>query len=134
VGVVPWIPLMDFDGPSEDLLEQCAEKIEHEAHPQEKADLLTVAQVLAGLKFPEPLLNQFFGGNQTMFESPVLQRLLAMRFHEVILDLLKDRFGTIPQDVRKLLGDIINEKKLRKLILFASKCSDLEAFREKLLS
>jgi hypothetical protein len=33
VGVIPWVPLMQFDGPPENLLKRCAEKIEREAHP-----------------------------------------------------------------------------------------------------
>ena len=101
VGVVPWVPLMQFDGPPEALLGRCAEKIEQEAHPKDRADLLAVTQVLGGLKFPEPLLTEYLGGEQLMFESPVLQRFVAGRFHEAILDLLKDRFGAVPRDVTK---------------------------------
>jgi hypothetical protein len=57
VGVAPWIPLMDFAGPTEALLERCADKIEREASPQNKADLLAVAQVMTGLRFPDPNWN-----------------------------------------------------------------------------
>jgi hypothetical protein len=46
VGAVPWVSLMQFDGPPEALLERCAEKIEREAHPKDRADLLAVSQVL----------------------------------------------------------------------------------------
>ena len=52
VGVTPWVPLMHFDGPPESLLERCAEKIEREAPPKDRADLLAVSQVLGELKFP----------------------------------------------------------------------------------
>jgi hypothetical protein len=46
---VPWVTLMQFDGPPEALLERCAEKIEREAsHARERADLLAVSQVLMG--------------------------------------------------------------------------------------
>jgi len=69
-----------------------------------------------------------------MIESPLLQRIIAGRVHDLILDALKDRFGSVPRDVRKLLGDIIDEKKLRKLNRLAIKCSDMETFREALLS
>jgi hypothetical protein len=60
VGVTPWVPLMDFARPPEALLERCAEKIEREAHPKDRADLLAVSQVLGGLKFPPALLMEFF--------------------------------------------------------------------------
>lgn len=64
VGVTPWVPLMDFTGPPETLLERCAEKIRHKAHPNDRADLLAVSQVLGGLKFPSALLMDFFAGDR----------------------------------------------------------------------
>jgi hypothetical protein len=134
VGVTPWIPLMQFDGPPETLLEQCAAKIEREAHPRDRADLLGVSQVLAELRFPNPELLTLFGGDQALIESPLLQRMLAKRSHEDILIILTDRFGTVPQDVANRLREIIDEKKLRKLLLLSAKCPDMEAFREALLS
>jgi len=69
-----------------------------------------------------------------MFESPVLQHFVAKRLHEAILDLLKDRFDTIPHNVTKPLREIIDEKKLRQLNLLAAKCPDLQTFREALVS
>jgi hypothetical protein len=69
-----------------------------------------------------------------MLESPLLQRMMAARTHDLILDVLKERFGTVPRDVSKLLREIINEKKLRQLNRTAIKCTDMETFREALLS
>jgi hypothetical protein len=69
-----------------------------------------------------------------MFESPVLQRWLAQRFHEAILDVLKDRFDTVPQKVIKPLRATLDEAKLRRQNVLAGKCPDLETFREALLS
>ena len=68
-----------------------------------------------------------------MFESPVLQRWVAQRLHEAVLDVLKDRFDSVPQKVAKPLREILDEKKLRQLIVLAGKCPDLETFREALL-
>ena len=134
VGVVPWVPLMHFDGPAEELLERCAEKIEREAHPKDRADLLAVSQVLSELRFPNPELLRLLGGGETMIESPLLKKMRAETIHELILDALKERFGTVPRDVNKLLREIIDEKKLRRINRVAIKCADLEAFREALLS
>jgi hypothetical protein len=134
VGVVPWVPLMQFDGPAEELLERCAEKIEREAHPKDRADLLAVSQVLSELRFPNPELLRLLGGQEAMIESPLLQRMMAARTHDLILDALKDRFGTVPRDVSKRLREIINEKKLRQLNRVANTCSDMEAFRAALLT
>ncbi len=68
-----------------------------------------------------------------MIESPVLQKMMAKRAREIILAILKDRFCSVPRNVVKLLDDILDEKKLTVLGVFAAKCSDLEAFREELL-
>lgn len=134
VGVTPWVPLMEFNGPSETLLERCADKIQREAHPKDRADLLAVSQVLGELIFPLPLLAEIFGGEQKMFESRLLQQCVAKRLHEAILALLKDRFGTVPRSVTKPLREILDEEKLQKFILLAAKCPDVGAFREALLS
>jgi hypothetical protein len=132
--VVPWVTLMDFSGPPETLLERCARKIEREAHPQDRANLLAVSQVLAPLRFPDPDLLNLLGGQQAMIESPLLQKMMADRSHQWILDILKDRFGTVPRNVTKHLGEIVDEEKLRQLHRFAARCPDLAAFREALLS
>jgi len=63
-GIVPWVPLMQFDGPPEPVLERCAERIEREAEPQQRTDLLVVAQVMAGMRFPGLDLLTIFGGQK----------------------------------------------------------------------
>jgi hypothetical protein len=60
--------------------------------------------------------------------------MMAGRSHDIILDVLKARFGTTPRDVTKRLREIIEEKKLRQLSRVAAVCPDLDAFREALLS
>ncbi len=134
VGAVPWATLMEFDGLPEALLERCAAKIEREAHHKDRADLLAVSQVLAELRFPNPELLKLLGGQEPMLESPLLQKMIAETRQGDILDLLKDRFGTVSSDVNKHLRAIIDEKKLRKLLLLAAKCPDLQAFRDVLLA
>jgi hypothetical protein len=134
VGVSPWVPLMQFAGPPETLLERCAEKIERDAHPKDRADLLAVSQVMTELRFPDPELLTFFGGLRTMIESPLLQKMRAETIQELTFDALKDRFGTVPRDVTRHLRALIDEKKLRQLNRLANKCPDLQAFREALLA
>ena len=129
VGVIPWVPLMQFDGPAQSLLERCADKIERVAPAKERADLLAVAQVLSGLRFPQLDLFQIFGGERTMIESPVLQKMMAQRSHDLILDVLKERFHLVPRDVAKQVRAIVDEKKLRQLNRVAVTCGDLDTFR-----
>jgi hypothetical protein len=133
-GGVPWVPLMQFDGPPEALLERCREKIEREAHPKDQATLKTVAQVLAQLKFPDPDLWSLLGGKAVMIESPLIQELQAEAVHDTILGFLKARFGPVPRDIRKLLRAVLDEKKLKKLTVAAARCADIAAFREALLT
>jgi len=44
VGVTPWTTLMHYDGPPEELIQRCADKIEQVPQPKERADLLAVAR------------------------------------------------------------------------------------------
>jgi hypothetical protein len=134
VGVVPWVPLMQFDGPPEALLERCAEKIERQAHPKDKADLRAVSQVLTELRFSNPDLVKMFGGSEPMIESPMLRKIAAESYQQGILDTLKARFGTVPRDLVKPLRDILDQKKLTALNGVAALCPDFQAFREALLS
>jgi hypothetical protein len=134
VGVVPWVPLMHFDGAPETLLERCAEKIEREAHPRDRANLLAVSQVLMGLRFPDPELSRLLGGQEPMIESPLLQKMRAETINKVTLKVLKARFGTVPRDVTRHLQAILDEEKLTDLGVLAAQCPDLQAFREALLS
>jgi hypothetical protein len=133
VGVVPWVPLMRFDGSAEVLLERCAAKIDREARPKDRADLRVVSQVLAKLRFPDPLLAIFEGG-KTMIESPLIQQWKAEAVHEMILEILRDHFKTVPRTVSKQLREIGDEKRLRKLVVLAANCADLQAFRAALES
>ena len=45
-----------------------------------------------------------------MIESPLVQQWKAEAVHEVILDILKDRFSTVPRDVSKLLAQSSRKK------------------------
>jgi hypothetical protein len=100
---------------------------------KDRADLLAVAQVLTELRFPNPEFLRLLGGQEPMIESPLLQRMMAEKYHEAIGEVLKARFDAVPVEVNRLLREILNEKKLKKLVGSAVKCPDLEAFRAALL-
>jgi hypothetical protein len=67
-----------------------------------------------------------------MIESPVIQALIAKRLRAAIKEVLKGRFGAVPKDVAQGLESILNEKELTKLNVFAARCPDIKAFRERL--
>ena len=79
-------------------------------------------------------MHNVFKGAQAMIESPLVQKWKAEAVHDIIIGLLKDRFGNVSLEVTKPLRTIIDEQKLDKLNRLAAKCSDIEAFRRGLSS
>lgn len=131
-GLVPWIPLTQFDGPPEPIFQQCRAIIEEKAQPDEHDNLLAVAQVLASLRYNDPGLLAIFGGKEAMIESPVLMEVLAERVHRLVLGLLEKRLGTVPSDIAAAVRTIRDEDRLDQLNYLAAECNDLEAFRQQL--
>jgi hypothetical protein len=69
-----------------------------------------------------------------MIAPPLLQKILAQNHHKFLKTVLKARFGSVPADVARLLGDILDERKLTKLTRLAAKCSTMDKFRDALLA
>lgn len=138
VGLVPWIPLTQFDGPPELLIRQCREQIDQMARPEEHANLLAVTQVMTRLRYNDPAVLSLLGGSQAMIESPLIQELMAQKYqetmHEAIVQNLETRFGTVPPEVAVTVRSVLDEQQLRELHRFAVVCPDLEAFRARVTS
>ena len=132
VGLIPWVPLTQFDGPPEAILQQCRERIDRQAPPNEHDNLLSVTQVMAWLRYNDPQLLTIIGGRQTMIESTLIQGLLAERSHKHILRLLTKRFGFVPVDVKAAVEKVQEEDRLDEVVDWAVSCPDLEAFRARL--
>jgi hypothetical protein len=134
VGLIPWVPLTEFEGPPETMLQQCREHVEQQAAASEQANLLAVTQVLTRLRYNNPQLLTILGGSRIMIESPLIQEIVARTKQEAIMLFLEGRFGSVPVDVAMQLKGILDEEKLRDLVQYAARCSDLEAFRTHLQS
>jgi hypothetical protein len=71
-----------------------------------------------------------------MIESPLIQELrqefMAEQRHKDIVDVLEERFGSVPQDIITALGAIQDAERLGQLLRWAVRCPDLEAFRQRL--
>jgi predicted transposase YdaD len=134
VGLIPWVPLTQFDGPPEPVLQQCRQRIDQQAPAEERANLLAVTQVLTRLRYNEPNLLTIFGGSRAMIESPLIQELLAERMHKAIGRVLTERFGTVLPEIGPALRAIQDETKLDELLGWAVRCPDLDAFRTRLFS
>jgi hypothetical protein len=132
LGIVPWVPLAHFDGPPEPVLQQVRQRIDQQAPPDERANLLAVTQVLTRLRYNDPQVLSLLGGSQIMIESPLIQELMAQRMHKDILRVLAARFGPVPPEIVAALQAIVDETKLDALVEWAATCPDLEAFRTRL--
>jgi predicted transposase YdaD len=138
VGLIPWVPLTQFDGPPEPVLQQCRQRIDQQAPADERANLLAVAQVLTRLRYNDLGLLAIFGGSQAMIESPLIDEIVNKAKCEArrasILDFLAGRFGPVPPEVAAALQAIEDEARLRGLAGWAGQCPDLDAFRARLSS
>jgi hypothetical protein len=140
VGLVPWVPLAQFDGPPGPIVRQCRARIDRDAPPREHENLLAVTQVLAGLRYNDPRLFEILGGRNAMIESPVLQELKEEWTREAARDtVIKDlvtvlvtRFGAKAEAIEAELTGIEEEARLRELVKHAIKCRSLSAFRKQL--
>lgn len=132
VGIIPWVPLGQYEGSPRDLLQRCRDRIDREARHNEHRNLLAVTQVLTKLRFPDPQLLALFGGRQIMIESPLIDELMAERTQQAILLFLEGRFGEVPERLSARLKSIGKMKKLDALVRIAAQCSDLKSFEAQL--
>jgi hypothetical protein len=134
VGLLPWVPLAQFEGPPEPIFQECRARIDRDAPSDEHENLLAVTQILAGMRYNDPRLFQILGGREAMIESPVLQEFLAEGQRKSIVVFLAERFGPAANAVEPVLNSITNGKKLNELTRLAAKCPDLETFTREISS
>jgi hypothetical protein len=132
VGLVPWVPLTRFQGPPTPLLEECRRRIDKLARPEEHDNLLAVSQVLVQLRYNDPKLLAILGGKQAMIESPLIKEIVAENRQEDIVEILRTRFGNVPEEMVERLRKISADRKLRALLKHAVGCPNLESFRKRL--
>jgi len=132
VGLVPWVPLAQFDGPPEPIFQECRARIDLDALRDEHENMLAVTQILAGLRYNDPRLFQLLGGREAMIESPVLREFVAERSREIILEVLIGRFGPSAQTLQSALDSIDDDARLKKLARLSGTCPDLESFKDEL--
>jgi hypothetical protein len=134
VGLILWLPLTQFDGPPENLLRQCRERIDQQALRDERGNLLAVTQVMAELRFHNIDLVNLIGGQPMFLESPLVKEVLAKQTQENLLEFLTARFGEVPKEVETKIKKIKQLARLKRFIVQAAVCPDLEAFRTHLFS
>jgi hypothetical protein len=135
VGLLPLVPLTQFAGPPEVVLQECRDRIEALAPVEEQANLLAVMQVMTRLRYNDPKLLALIGGRKTMIESPLIQELLvetrAETNHQAIVRFLRARFGAVAPEVVSAVQAIQDQAKLEGLIDWAGRCQSPEEFRSR---
>jgi hypothetical protein len=135
-GLIPLVPLARFDGPPEQLLRRCRERIEQQPDPDERANLRAVSMIMTRLVYNDQTLLDILGGSRAMLESPLIKEIQAKSKAEGVRDtivlLLRDRFGAVPEDLVAVLEPIEAEPTLTELVRLARDCPDLETFRARL--
>jgi hypothetical protein len=149
VGLMPWLPLAHFDGPPEIMLATCRQRIEQQARPEEKDNLLAMTHAMAEMRYNDLQLLLLLGATRMSLEkvllsSPAAERLMAEREREAaeraalekartdLLRVLRARLGNIPEEVQAQLRALQDQQKLDELLDVAARCADLEAFRQAL--
>jgi predicted transposase YdaD len=144
IGLVPWVPLARSSEPPERVIRQCRTRIDRQAPPSERADLLVVTQFLTRLRYNDPGLVQILGGRKAMIESPLYQELKEELTREAaraasretaienLMTFLTGRFGARAEALKTELSAIDDQALLRELVGHAATCRSLASFRKKL--
>jgi hypothetical protein len=131
-GLAPWISLTKTQETPEQLLERCRELVDRCAAFDDRNTLLTVAQVLASLRYNVDDVLRILGGPEGMIESPLLDRIEAEGAKkarvEAISRLLHRRFGTLDPGTQSALKAVPSDEKLIELFDRAYDCESLSAF------
>jgi predicted transposase YdaD len=136
IGLIPWVPLTQYDESPEAIVRECRERIDRAAPPNEHETLLAVTQFLARLRYNDPRLFNILGGRKAMIESPVLQEIIAegrvQGRRESLVAVLTTRFGAIGDELESDLKSIEDEARLNELIKLSASCRSLKSFRKHL--
>ena len=133
VGLIPWVPLTQFDGPPEPIMRLCRDRIDQDEPPDEHENLLAVTQFLARLRYDDPRLFQILGGGRAMIESPLLDELKAewTRARREHTQVPRCSFRARCRGVEDELK-AIDERRLEDVLSLAATCRSLASFRKKL--
>jgi hypothetical protein len=127
-GVIPWVPLTNFEVSPAELLRDCRNRIDKQAPEMERANLLAVTQVMVKLRYNDSALLTLLGGSRMLADSPLIQDLFAERGQRYVLTVLKSRFPIIPAAIVDAVKAVQGEEHFVTLISKAAVCPDLESF------
>jgi hypothetical protein len=142
VGVIPYIPLSQFDEPPEVVLDWCRQRIEESAPPEQKNNLLAITWIMAAALYKDDEVLAHLLRRDAVIDSPVLQELFAEMSARVekkvarkdIAEVLEARFGSVSPELRARIEAVKEEAALRALLRQAATCAELAAFQAQLPS
>jgi hypothetical protein len=132
VGLIPLVPLTCWEGEPAALIEECRQRIEQQAAPQEHENLLVLTQVMTRLAYNDSSLLSLLMRNRTMIDSPIFAEWWAQATQQTIQDVLEARFGQLPPQITVQLQAILDKGRLKELSRAAALCPNLEVFRAQL--
>jgi hypothetical protein len=124
--------LTQFEKSPETIFRECRARIDQDAAPNEHENLLSVTQLLAGLRYNDFRLFDLLGGRKAMIDSPLLQEFIADARREAVVTVLTSRFGITAGDVEADLKTIEDAERLNELLRLAASCRSLKSFRKQL--
>lgn len=139
-GLVPWVPLTKSALAPEELMTRCRDRLAQVADPNDRAGLMAVTQILAGLAFPDKRFLDLFGGAKAMIDSPVIDEVkeilkkqyeaefTAKALRGAVVATLETRFGTVPAERLAPVQAIADETRLKELHRLAITCPDVDTF------
>jgi hypothetical protein len=135
-GMIPWVPLAHTTQTPDVLMTRCRDRLATVPDLTDRAGLMAVTQILAGLAFPDQRFLDLFGGAQAMIESPVLdevKEILRKRYEadatrRGVVAVLESRLGPIPRERLDPLNSLTDEIRLQALLRLAATCPDFEGF------
>lgn len=147
-GVIPWVPLTRTTLTPDELMARCRDRLAQVPDANDRAGLMAVTQILAGLAFPDRPFSNLFGGvpmlakvlANAVLESPALSELKEMLLDQIhrdlraetlrknVITILQARFGTVPAERVAPLDALTDDARFDELVRLAATCPDLDAF------
>jgi hypothetical protein len=135
-GVLPLVPLTRFDEEPAAMLERCRDRIDRLAPPDQRDNLLAIAATMTAFRYIQDALFDIFARRLTVNENPFLARIerqgACAKAQSDIIDVLEERLGDVPEDVRVRVRSIPDEERLRKLLRSAARSDSFSAFLERM--
>jgi hypothetical protein len=132
IGLIPFVPLSQINGPVEPILRECRKRIDRDAPASKKESYLAVTHILGRMVHAQDLLDRMFTGTHVMIESPAFIDLEIEMMRRTILLVLEGRFGAVPEELRSQMQKLENLPAWKRLAVRAGNCRDLKEFQKAL--